>query len=176
MLNLSFQLLKLFAESDLPATTVQKLAHATWQNGWGQDDPIAERIQAIGTQGRWPGNCLRDLLIVSQELGIAENTPSPYLVSVKTTGGAYRQVGVFLPHEQLHLAVRHHGIDAPVCLLPLGILTMAWELCFVPGATLPRSSWKREMPWPSDSMLTGCASVRTSGQVPRNRCSQLLGT
>jgi hypothetical protein len=52
------------------------------------------------------------LLIISQELGIAENTPSPYLVSVKTTGGAYREVGVFLPHEQLHLTVRHHGIDA----------------------------------------------------------------
>lgn len=112
MLNLTYQLLKLFSEGDLPATTVQRLAHAAWQDGWGLGDSMAERIKGVGTDGKYPGNCLRDLLRVSQELGIGDDTPLPYLVNVKTTGGAMREVGVFLPHEQLHLSVQHHGIDA----------------------------------------------------------------
>ena len=112
MLNLTFELLKLFAEGGLPATTVQRLAAAAWQDGWGHEDAHAERLKGVGTDGKYPGNCLRDLLVVANDLGIGDDTPAPYYVEVKTVGGASRQVGVFLPHEQLDLVVRQHGVDS----------------------------------------------------------------
>ncbi len=62
MLNLSFQLLKLFSEGVLPATTVQLLADAAKKDGWGHDDDFARRLAGIGGSGRYPQNYQRDLL------------------------------------------------------------------------------------------------------------------
>ena len=112
MLNLTFQLLKLFAEGVLPATTVQTIASAAWEDGWGRDDPIAKRLQRVGTQGKFPGNCLRDLLRLVKSLGIGDATPEPYYVTVKAANGGERTVGVFLPHEQLNIMVEKHCLDA----------------------------------------------------------------
>ena len=112
MLNLTFQLLKLFAEGVLPATTVQTIASVAWEDGWGRDDPIAKRLQRVGTQGKFPGNCLRDLLRLVNYLGIGDATPEPYYVTVKAASGGERTVGVFLPHEELNIMVEKHGLDA----------------------------------------------------------------
>jgi hypothetical protein len=112
MLNLSFQLLKLFADGSLPATSVQSLANAAWTDGWGEGDEIARKLKHIGTDGKYAGNCQRDLLRLVKDLGIGDATPEPYLVSVKTAGGLQRTVGVFLPHEQLDISMRLHGIDS----------------------------------------------------------------
>ena len=112
MLNLTFQLLQLFAEVVLPATTVQTIAAAAWEDGWGRGDPIAERLKGLGTNGKFPGNSLRDLLRLVKRLGIGDATPEPYYVTVKTASGAERQVGAFLPHEQLAILVERHGLDA----------------------------------------------------------------
>ena len=113
MLNLSFQLLKLFAEGGLPATTVQKLAAAAWSDGWGVDDDVAKRLAGLGADGTYPGNCLRDLLRMSKVIGIGGSTPEPYMKSVETSGGGYRHGGVFLPHEEIAKSVQTHGKDAP---------------------------------------------------------------
>jgi hypothetical protein len=110
MLNLTLQMLKLFAEGGLPATTVQKLAHAAWQDGWGHGDDLAVKLKGVGSSGTQPGNALRDLLRVTKHLGIG--TPEPYLVKVKAAGGEDREVAVFLPHEQVPLAIGRAGLDA----------------------------------------------------------------
>ena len=47
-----------------------------------------------------------------KDLGIGTATPKPYVVSVTTAGGGQRDVGVFLPHEQLSISVQQHGLDA----------------------------------------------------------------
>ena len=47
-----------------------------------------------------------------KDLGIGTATPKPYVVSVTTAGGGQRDVGVFLPHEQLSISVEQHGLDA----------------------------------------------------------------
>ena len=130
MLNLSFPLLKLFAEGGLPAKTVQKLAAAAWSDGWGVDNEMAERLAGLGTDGTYPGNCLRDLLRMSKDIGIVGSTPEPYMVSVKTSGGGYRNVGVFLPHAELAVSVQTHGIDA------FRLSAAAWDSGNVLGAML----------------------------------------
>ena len=112
MLNFTHQLLKLFSEGCLPATTVQILAAAAWQDGWGTGDRVAERLMKIGSEGKYPGNALRDLLRISDSLGIGDATPHPYMVAVKAANGETRTIGVFLPHEQLAMQVQAHGIDA----------------------------------------------------------------
>ena len=91
---------------------MQILADAAWTDGWGHDDPIAEGLKGVGSDGKYGGNCLRDLLRLVKHLDIGDATPKPYLVSVKTAGGGERTVGAFLPHEQLPISVQQHGIDA----------------------------------------------------------------
>ena len=112
MLNLTFELLKLFAEGVLPATTVQRIAAAAFSDGWGAGDEVAQRMQQAGSQGKHPGNCLRDLLRLSTSLGVVENTPEPYYVDVPSAGGHIRKVAVCLPHEQYHMLLQKHGLDA----------------------------------------------------------------
>ena len=112
MLNLTFQLLKLFAEGSLPATTVQIIAASAFEDGWGDGDPIATRLAGIGASGKFPGNALRDLMRLTKRLGIGDATPDQYYVNIKSASGGERQVGVFLPHEQLSILVEKHGIDA----------------------------------------------------------------
>jgi hypothetical protein len=51
MQQLTFYLLKLFAEGKLPATTVQLLACAAWEDNWGHTDPIAEKLKGVGSNG-----------------------------------------------------------------------------------------------------------------------------
>ena len=66
----------------------------------------------VGTSGKFPNNCLRDLLRLANKLAIGDATPQPYYVAVKTANGQEREVGVFLPHEQLSILVEKHGLDA----------------------------------------------------------------
>ena len=112
MLNLSFELLKLFAEGVLPATVVQRLAAAAFADGWGAGDEVARRMQQAGAQGKHPANCLRDLLRLSAGLNLVQDTPEPYFIEVPGVGGSTRQVSVCLPHEQYPMLVQRHGIDA----------------------------------------------------------------
>ena len=82
MLSLSFQLLKLFAEGALPATSVQILAAAAQADGWGSEDELAGKLARLGSGGKYVGNVLRDLVRLSRNLGIAEVMPEPYVVQV----------------------------------------------------------------------------------------------
>ena len=112
MLNLSFELLKLFAEGVLPATVVQRLAAAAFADGWGAGDEVARRMQQAGAQGKHPANCLRDLLRLSAGLDLVQDTPEPYFIEVPGVRGSTRQVAVCLPHEQYPMLVQRHGIEA----------------------------------------------------------------
>jgi len=115
MLNLSFQLLKLFAEGVLPATTVQALAGAARSDGWGLDDDLASKLAGIGASGAHPSNCLRDLMRVAKKLSIAECTPEPYHVLVPAAKGKSRIVSVVLPHEQAQMAAQQYGSENFTC-------------------------------------------------------------
>ena len=112
MLHLVFELLKLFAEGGLAATTVQRLAAAAFADGWGAGDELAERLKQAGNQGRHPGNNLRDVLRLTKSLGVGDGTPEPYYVDVPSVGGTTRKVGVCRPHEQYQLLVQTHGVEA----------------------------------------------------------------
>ena len=112
MLSLVFEILKLFAEGALPATVCQRLAAAAWRDGWGQGDEAAQSLKGAGNSGRHPGNAQRDVLRLARRMGISENTPEPYYVDVRSVGGANRQVGVCLRHEQLQSIVAEVGLDA----------------------------------------------------------------
>ena len=111
MLKLSFHLLKLFAQGTLTAVDVQKLALAAVQDGWGNDDPVAQRLASLGTSGKYPSHVLRDLVRFIPHLGIAAAMPEPYYVTVPGKGGIPRQLGVFLPHEQAHLVISRNGLQ-----------------------------------------------------------------
>ncbi len=60
MLELTVELLRLFAIGTLPATTVQRPAAAAFKDGWGVDDAIAIRLKNIGAEGRRPQNAMDD--------------------------------------------------------------------------------------------------------------------
>ena len=109
MLNLSFQLLKLFAQGTLPATTIQIVAAAARQDGWGDGDEIAQRLANIGNKGLHTQNCLRDLLRIAKTIGLGDATPEPYEVEVMGVGGVPRTVGVLLPHEYVGKVVAKWG-------------------------------------------------------------------
>ena len=115
MLNLSFQLLRLFADGTLTATSVQLLAAAAKADGWGAADETALKLTGIGAGGKQPNNCLRDLLRLSKRLGIADATPEPYNVSIPGPGARLRNVGVCLPHEQAHMIVSKDGLEKYAC-------------------------------------------------------------
>ena len=111
MLNLTYQLLKLFAEGVLPATAVQSLAGAAFKDGWGSGDAVAEKLAELGSGGRRPSNVLRDLLRLSRRIGVAEVMPEPYAVRVPGPNGSHRNVNVFLPHEQAHMTITKDGVE-----------------------------------------------------------------
>ena len=111
MLNLSFGLLKLFAEGTLPATTVQYRASAAKKDGWGEDDEIAQKLAGLGTSGQHPQNCLRDLLRLSKTMRAMDCCPEPYEIEVPGPGGKLHKMNVILPHEQAHLTVLKDGLD-----------------------------------------------------------------
>ena len=126
MLNLTFRMLKLFAEGTLPATLVQELASAAVQDGWGSDDEVAQSLAKMGAAGRHKSNILRDLLRISKRLGMEEATPEPYYLTVPGPDGTEKTVSVILPvctrsgiHSQVQ-GVKFTAIDQ-----------LFWSMCFV---------------------------------------------
>ena len=111
MLKLSFHLLKMFSEGSLTAVSVQRLAAAAVEDGWGADDAVARKLARLGTSGKHSSHVLRDLVRLIPYLGIAPAMPEPYYVSVPGKGGAMRKVGCFLPHEQAHLTISKDGLQ-----------------------------------------------------------------
>jgi hypothetical protein len=111
MLNLTYRMLKLFAEGTLPATLVQELAAAAVLDGWGADDEVAQSLAGMGAEGKHRSNILRDLLRISKRLGMEEATPEPYCIKVPGPNGMERTVSVILPHEQLELVLRRDGLE-----------------------------------------------------------------
>ena len=111
MLNLTFRMLKLFAEGTLPATLVQEFAAAAVLDGWGSDDEVAQSLAKMGAAGRHKSNILRDLLRISKRLGMEEATPEPYYLTVPGPDGTEKTVSVILPHEQLELVLRRDGAE-----------------------------------------------------------------
>ena len=105
------ELLKLFAEGGLPATTVQSIA-AAFADGWGQGEELAERLKQADGRGKHRSNCLRDVLRLSKTLGVGNITPEPYHVEVPSANGGSRRVAVCLPYEQYQMLVHTHGLGA----------------------------------------------------------------
>ena len=112
MLNLTMELLRLFAEGVLTAATVQRIASAAGADGWGGADQLAQRMQQAGSHGRHSGNCQRDLLRAAKRSGVVLDTPEPYYVTVPGAGGTTRTVAVSLPHEQFEMLAQTLGIKA----------------------------------------------------------------
>ena len=98
MLALTFQLLKLFSEGGLSATTLQILCTAALEDGWGVNDPVAQKLARLGNDGRQASHCLRDLMRLLTREGLLGSTPEPYLVKVPGPKGSQRTVSVNLPH------------------------------------------------------------------------------
>ena len=111
MLNLSFELLRLFSEGVLPATTIRCLASAAKQDGWGEGDALAERLATLGADGNHQQNCQRDLLRVCDSAGLMGACPEPYYVQAPGPGGIVRTLRVNLPHEQAQKTVMADGLD-----------------------------------------------------------------
>ena len=82
MLELSLELLKVYAQGGLSGAAVQRLAAAAWSDGWGRGDPLAERLARAGAGGEHSGNIQRDVLKAAQLAGITENTPDVYKFQV----------------------------------------------------------------------------------------------
>ena len=51
MLRLNVELLRLFSTGVLPATALQRLAKAAWDDGWGRGDELAARLSRAGSAG-----------------------------------------------------------------------------------------------------------------------------
>ena len=83
---------------------MQILADAAWTDGWGHEDEVAEGLKGVGSDGKYGGNCLRDLLRLVKHLDIGDATPKPYLVSVKTAGGKEDRGGFLAPRTVAHLS------------------------------------------------------------------------
>jgi hypothetical protein len=91
MLKLSFQLLKLFAEGGLSTTSVQILAKAAFDDGWGADDDLAQKLAGLGASGKYSNSCLRDLMRLTKNIGITQVMPEPYVVDVPGKRGTTRK-------------------------------------------------------------------------------------
>ena len=117
MLSLSLELLRLFANGQIPATTAQRLAAAAWADGWGRDDELAARIKGAGAGGTRPSNVQRDLFRAAKDLGIVENAPEPYLFLVPGKDGAPRVAQCILIHE-MHQVLCARSSAADYCLAP----------------------------------------------------------
>ena len=113
MLNLVFQLLKLFSEGGMSATTLQILCAAAVDDGWGADDVIAQKLAGLGSRGKQPQNALRDLTRMITREGLM--APEAYLVKVPGPKQSERTLSVCPPHEYLHKIVEEHGLEPYVC-------------------------------------------------------------
>lgn len=121
MLNLTYQLLRLFSEGILPATTLQILSAAAKADGWGEGDDLSERLANLGNKGLRPQNILRDLTRLIEREGLLDSSPEPYRVVVPGPGSrppdhiVPRTVSVVLPHEWLHKMVTKDGLEPYTC-------------------------------------------------------------
>lgn len=95
---LARELLNLFARGEMSATNVHRLASAAWQDGWGRDCPLAQKLMTAMGGGSHSGNITRGLMKAAKECGLLSTTAQPYEVDLP--GGAGK-MGMFLPHEIL---------------------------------------------------------------------------
>ena len=100
--NLSLKLLELCGQGYIGAATVQKLAAAAWEDGWGRNCRLAEHLKRIGTSGKHSKNALRDLVRATEACGVSTHAyPSEYEAPVRCKGGI-RMVPCYLPTEVIH--------------------------------------------------------------------------
>ena len=110
MAKLSAELLRLYGLGELSAVDVQRIAVAAWQDGWGRDSRIAQRLVAMGSRGKHPGNMSRDLQIITVQYAITTAQARPYSMRLQDD----KPLDVLLPHE-LYPALSKHGQLADWC-------------------------------------------------------------
>ena len=98
-------MLRLFSDGTIPATAVQRIAWAAWEDGWGRGSNLAYRLKQAGSQGAYTGNVQRDIFKAAKLAGLTERLPESYDFEVPGPDGIGRQASCFLPHEALHRMV-----------------------------------------------------------------------
>ena len=116
--KLVLHLFRLFAKGVLPATEVQRLTSAAWDDGrWSQGDTIGEKLVRAGNRGKHVGNVHRDVLRAAKKAGLLSDA-RPYRFMVPGPGQALTKASMLLPHEVLHEALIREGSLASLCLFP----------------------------------------------------------
>jgi len=110
-LHLCKALLTLFAKGELAGSHVQYLAQAAGEDGWGLDDPLAQKLQRAGSFGIQTGHVARDVLRAATQANLTSCTVEPY----KFTLSDGKQVSIFLPHEIYSEFLLREGPDR-LCL------------------------------------------------------------
>ena len=106
--QLSLQLLLRLAMGTLAATDVQAIAGAAWAdqgNPGRAGDRLLGRLAGAGKRGKFPGNCLRDVMRAAEAAGLMDSMYRPYLAHVRGADNEQIEVRIFLPHENLHRLV-----------------------------------------------------------------------
>ena len=117
--RLALRLLRLLALGALHATTVQELAQAAWDDGWGRDSDLAERLAKAGRHGQSRGNIARDIMDAVHDANLLAGLTRPYQAQVPGPGGTSNVINVYLPHEQISNALlAHPGGIQDFCLSP----------------------------------------------------------
>jgi hypothetical protein len=96
--RLSRVLLRLFAEGELPGTTVWEIAAAAYEDGWGHDSEVARWLVSSGSAGKRRSKIADDLVKVAEKTGWVCSQAKPYSLPLSHGGSAL----VYLPHECFH--------------------------------------------------------------------------
>ena len=151
MLRLSLELLRLFSEGKLPGTAVQKLAQAAWEDGWGRDDPLAERLVNAGSRGARTGHVQRDLssaICSTQRRWLASPTPRLSCTSSRRLGqmaSPAKCVSCFLMSNTLNVANKS-TLEASAYLRRSWAATQELGRSCQTGRNMTTSNWARSPP------------------------------
>ena len=70
--SLAVLLLECFAKGEIPASRVQQLAAAAWEDNWGRNDPLAERLAHAEDPTVHSGNVLRNVMRAAVKSGFTQ--------------------------------------------------------------------------------------------------------
>ena len=132
----------MFGNGEIPATSVQAIALAAWEDGWCQQPgehadarKLAQKLASAGTWGRYKGNVMRDIVTAAESCELTSELAKPYKVTIPGPDETQLEHEIFLPHELYHqLVLSKDGTAVPWCLQPdelarqdgMGALLRAW--------------------------------------------------
>ena len=104
--HLATILMRMFATGELSGAAVQRIAHAAWRDGRGNNvDGLPQKLAKAGQWGIHAGNIARDIFRAAKSYNLMSSSASPYEVTL-SNGHA---VKLFLPHELFYHKTRRHG-------------------------------------------------------------------